>query len=166
MTTKVHLVKKCRVTNSAVKRGDPYYWWKFPMGDKQYSATYPTRSQLTQSDYLGCVFDLEDSLSEFTIDDSGDFESMLEEVSEVLADILEQCEANLANMTKNLHAAPNGRLLIARIAILGEVQDALDALDYDDHIPGTEFEYASFAAILKRLEVTRLGKVIQHYGQA
>ena len=164
MATKVHLVKKSRTDNEAVKRGESYYWWKLPFGNKTCSAAYPGRSQLTNSDYLGCVFDLQDSLSDFTIDDASDFEAMIEEVSDVIADIQEQCQTNLDNMVPNLHVAPNGRLLVARLAILGEVQAELDALDYDDHVPGTEFEYAAFAALLKKLEVTRVGKVIQHYG--
>lgn len=164
MSTRVHLVKKSRVDNDAVKRGAPYYWWKLPYGEKTVSATYPSRSQLTNSDYLGCVFDLQDSLSEFTIDDSEDFEAMLEEISEVIGDISEQCQTNLDNMKKNLHAAPNGRLLIARIAILDVVQAQLDGMSFDDCTGDEDAEPQAVLEMLKMLEVTRVGKVIQQYG--
>jgi len=44
---RVHYVKKARKDNPAVKAGEPYYWWQFYRGQKQYSATYPRRSQVT-----------------------------------------------------------------------------------------------------------------------
>ena len=164
MATKVHLVKKSRVDNAAVKRGDPYYWWKLPFGEKTVSATYPARSQLTNSDYLGCVFDLEDQVYEIEVDNAEDFEAMLEEVTEVISDIQEQVQANYDNMAPMLHAAPNGRLLAQRLIVIPQVLEELDALDYSDHIPEIGFEYESFVEILRKLEVTRVGKVIKLYG--
>jgi hypothetical protein len=165
MATKVHLVKKSRVDNAAVKRGEQYWWWKLPFGEKTVSSTYPVRSQLTNSDYLGCVFDLEDQIHDFTIDNASDFEAMLEEVTEVIGDIQEQCQTNYDNMAPMLHAAPNGKLLAERLRVIPELLEELDALDYSDHIPGTDFDYMAFIAVLKKLEVTRVGKVIKLYGE-
>ena len=45
---RVHHVKKARKDNSAVKAGQPYYWWKFRYGGVRKSASYPRQSQLCQ----------------------------------------------------------------------------------------------------------------------
>jgi hypothetical protein len=168
MTTKVHFVRKSRVDNAAVKRGDAYYWWKLPFGEKTVSATYPSRSQLTNSDYLGCVFDLEDSLRDINIEDEGDFSDMLEEISEAATDIREQCQENLDNMAPNLHVAPNGRLLIARLKVINEVLTELDDLDFEEcaeSFDGESHHPEYIEPVLKKMEVTRVGKVIKLYGE-
>ena len=165
MATKVHRVNKCRVTNSAVERGEPYFWWKFPMGEKQYSATYPTRSQLTQSDYLACVFELVDGMDAFDyIDNADDFEDMLSEITEAIQDIQEQSQANYDNMAPMLHAAPNGRLLEARLKVIEEVLGDLDGAIFESYqIDDGLMDVERISAILKKLEITRRGKVIEAY---
>lgn len=171
MATKVHYVKKCRVDNPAVKRGEPYYWWKLPMGEKQYSATYPKRSQLTNSDYLGCVFDLQDSLEEHEVGDDLDFEDVLAEVREQVEEIKDQCQINLDNMKENLHAAPNGRLLIARLKVLDDAISELDSLDYsdcmiwDDEAEEKVFSMEPISKIIRNIEITRVGRNILLYGE-
>lgn len=70
--TKAHFVKKAAKDNPAVKKGEPYWWWKFMVGGrggpKHYSATRPRPSQLTQSEFLSAIYsqqeDLEDALKE------------------------------------------------------------------------------------------------------
>lgn len=59
---KVHHVKSARKANTVAQLGEEYYWWKFRFGDKLYSKTYPKRSQLTQSDKLGRIYDVDDSI--------------------------------------------------------------------------------------------------------
>jgi hypothetical protein len=46
---RVHHVKRAAKDNAAVKKGQPYYWWKFRYGGKRVSATPPRPSQLTMS---------------------------------------------------------------------------------------------------------------------
>jgi len=163
---KIHYVKKCRVDNSAVKRGEPYYWWKLPFGEKSYSKTYPSRSQLTASDYLGCVFDLQDSIKGYTwIEQEGDFSDMMDEIIDQVTDIRDQCQASLDSMAPMLHSAPNGKLLIARVdacdVALGEVSEMdFASAKFDDE---EQFVTDLIDAALLPLEITlKGGKVIAH----
>lgn len=74
---RVHFVKKARkdVSNSDIKKGESYYWWKFRFGGKCVSRTPPKQSQLTQSDFLSQIYKIQDRISEMTTDD--DFENHL-----------------------------------------------------------------------------------------
>lgn len=154
---KIHYVKKARVDNPAVKRGEGYYWWKLPFGDKSYSKTYPKRSQLTDSDYLGCVYDLQDSIKEYTwIDREEDFTDMIDEIIDQLSDVRDQCQLNLDNMAPMLHSAPNGVLLQRRVdaceAALGEISEMdWDSAQFDDE---EQFKTDLIDAALEPLEIT------------
>lgn len=65
---RVHHVKKARKDNPAVKKGEPYYHWQRYKSRKQYSATYPKRSQLTSSGKLAQIYDAEDAVTEVGLD--------------------------------------------------------------------------------------------------
>lgn len=67
---RVHHVKKARKDNPAVSKGQPYYHWQRYRSRKQYSATYPKRSQLTSSGKLATIYDAEDNVGNFAIDSS------------------------------------------------------------------------------------------------
>ena len=69
---RVHHVKKARKDNPAVKKGQPYYHWQRYRSRKQYSATYPKRSQLTSSGKLAAIYDAEDSVTDLSIDHDPD----------------------------------------------------------------------------------------------
>lgn len=163
---KIHYVKKCRVDNPAVKRGEGFYWWKLPFGEKQYSKTYPSRSQLTDSDYLGCVFDLQDSIKGYTwIEQEADFSDMMDEIIDQVTDIRDQCQLSYDNMAPMLHSAPNGLLLMARIdacdTALGEVSEMdFDSAKFDDE---EQFITDTIDVALMPLEITlSKGKVVAH----
>lgn len=72
---RVHHVKKARKGNPAVKKGESYYHWQCYRGPKQYSKTYPKRSQLTSSGHLAAIYDAEDAVGETGID-SSEFNSL------------------------------------------------------------------------------------------
>lgn len=64
---RVHHVKKALKDNPVAKKGESYYWWK-PMvngrgGAKRYSKTPPKPSQLTSSEFLGTVYDIQDEIA-------------------------------------------------------------------------------------------------------
>ena len=61
---RVTFVKKARKDNPVAKKGEPYYWWQFAFGTKQYSKTQPARSQLTQSSFLSQLYELQDGMEE------------------------------------------------------------------------------------------------------
>lgn len=65
-------VKKARkdIPGTDIKAGESYYWWKFRFGGKHYSKTPPRRSQLTQSDFLGQLYAIEDEIQGLVADDT------------------------------------------------------------------------------------------------
>ena len=81
-------VKKARkdIPGTDIKAGDSYYWWKFMVGGrggpKHYSKERPRLSQLTQSEYLGTLYDLQDRLSALPADSS-----LADEVQSLVDDI-------------------------------------------------------------------------------
>ena len=73
--TRAHFVKKARKDHPEgdIKKGDSYWWWAFMVGGrggpKHYSKTQPKASQLTQSEYLGSIADIQDELNALGADD-------------------------------------------------------------------------------------------------
>jgi hypothetical protein len=66
---RVHYVKKAAKDNPAVKKGEPYYWWKFRYGGKRYSAIRPRESQLTQSKWSEALSAMEACEDAASLDD-------------------------------------------------------------------------------------------------
>lgn len=113
---RVHRVKKARKDNPAVKKGQPYYWWKFRYGGKRYSTTYPRRSQLTQSDKLSRIYAAEETVEDaqrlyeerhsghgggFAVD-VGELLGALDEAADELEDVGEEYRDNIYNMPEGL----------------------------------------------------------------
>ena len=67
-----------------IKKGEPYYWWKFRHDRDRISKTPPRPSQLTQSEYLGRVYGIQERIEDATADDS------LRDLAEELADELRE----------------------------------------------------------------------------
>lgn len=125
MVPRLHFVKKARKDNPAVKKGESYYWWKWRFRLKQYSRTRPRRSQMTQSDFLGQIYDLEDGLSSegISVEEVQDFCTTLE-------DLRSQCEESLQNMPEHLQeTSMSGQILQDRIEGLEEWGYEIESLD-------------------------------------
>jgi hypothetical protein len=123
---RVNYVKKARKDNPAVKAGEPYYWWKFRFGPKRYSKTRPARSQLTQSEFLATVWDLQD---EFVVS-SDNIEGDIEDLVSTLEELRDQCQDSLDNMPESLQETSDaGALLQERIENLDSAIDDLQAID-------------------------------------
>ena len=126
-------VKKARKdhTNSAgeviVKKGDSYYWWQFMYGTKQISKTPPTRSQLTQSPFLGTLYSLEDRLSGLSADDS--MVAELQSIAEDARALGEECTESRDNMPDALQDSDTGILLEERTEAMETWADELEQLD-------------------------------------
>lgn len=103
---RVHHVKKARKDNPAVKKGQPYYHWQRYRSRKQYSATYPKRSQLTSSGKLAQIYDAEDAVGECSIDHDPDaLLGSIESVKEVIdnardsfREVAEEYEESASNL--------------------------------------------------------------------
>lgn len=85
---RVHYVKKARKDNSAVKAGEPYFWWKFRHGGKHCSKTQPRPSQLTQSDKLSRAYAASERLDDLCEDAINmDKDSIVNDINEVAEEV-------------------------------------------------------------------------------
>jgi hypothetical protein len=132
MTAKVYYVKKARKNNPAVKKGNPYYWWKFRFGPIHYSKEPPRRSQLTQSAYFASLYDIEDAIEEIGASSTiEDLTSTLDAIINDIEDLKSTTEDSLDNIPDNLKDAPTGTLLQERIDALQEWIDELEGVDVE-----------------------------------
>jgi len=153
-------VKSARKDNPVCKAGEPYYWWKFRYGGKHYSLTYPKQSQLTQSAYLGNIYDLSDQLgginisgNEYEGDEVGlkleeaksDAKMQLEEVQGSIQEAGEECQESLDNMPEQLQYAPTGELLQERIDACECVDQEIDSAV--NEIDSVELDYSSVEVV-------------------
>jgi chromosome condensin MukBEF complex kleisin-like MukF subunit len=123
---RVYHVKKARKDNPVVKAGEPYYWWKFAFGPKQYSKTYPKRSLLTQSNFLSQFYDLQDSFSLKA-------DSLEDDVSDLISNLemlRDECQDSLDNMPEHLQeSSDSGMLLTERIENLDMAISEIESID-------------------------------------
>lgn len=145
---RVTFVKSARKDNAVCKKGESYYWWKFRHGGKRYSLTTPKRGQLTQSDYLGQLYELFDdmegrfegppdldSVTRFSeaqdlIDSmASDFENVRDEIADEIEALGEEQQEKLDNM---LEYFPGGNeLLDERIEACSTMADAIRCVELD-----------------------------------
>lgn len=125
---KVTFVKCARKDNQVVKKGESYYWWAFRFGGKRYSKTPPKQSQLTQSDFLGRMYELSERIQVLT------FESLEDEIEGIVSEIRElgeEQEEKLSNMPEQLQYAPSGETLQSRIDGCEEWANELENIDIE-----------------------------------
>lgn len=131
---KVNHVKKARKTwrGTGIKKGDEYYWWKFAFGPVCRSKTPPRRAQLTRSDFLSQLYDIQDGMEDRFIDPET-FEEDRDGLVEELQGMQEECQERLDNMPPELQeTAPSAVLLQERIENLEQWIDAIQSIDCDD----------------------------------
>jgi hypothetical protein len=118
---RVTFVKNARKDNKVCLKGESYYWWKFRFGGKHYSLTRPKPSQLTQSNYLGTLYSICESVEEYGIEpgEEGAIENLRDEVVGQLEELRDECEESRSNMPEALQDSPTGELL----------QERYDAID-------------------------------------
>ena len=127
---KLHYVKKARKDNSAVKAGESYYWWKFRFGVKQYSASRPRRSKLTQSNFLAAIYDLEDSMGASVNEEEADA------IMATLEEMADACQSSLDNMPDSLqYDSASGQLLQERLDLLEDWIAAISSIDWEETTP-------------------------------
>lgn len=116
-----------------IKKGEMYYWWKFMVGGrggpKHYSKTRPRASQLTQSEFLGQLYDIQDDIAALAADDGlGDAVS---EIAGRLQELADEQEEKKGNLPDSLQEAPSGELLQERTDACRSAADELEALTFD-----------------------------------
>lgn len=156
---RVHTLKAAKdYPEIGVVKGDTYYKWsrKIPSGGGWRSATfksktYPKRSRLTSSEFLGAVYDLEDQISDAESPDD------LEGFAEDARGIGSEQEEKFENLPEGLQGSSTGELLQERAQQCEEWanqieeaanawRDAIEAADDDDEenedpdeVDGNEF---------------------------
>lgn len=130
---RVHHVKKARKDNPAVKRGEPYYWWKFRGGGKHYSAKPPRPSQLTQSEFLGAVYAAQEQLEELTPEEYesvADLQGTIESVASEIRDAGEESRARVYDLPENFQQGEQAQMMEERGDSAEEMANALESIDY------------------------------------
>lgn len=140
---KVHLVKKARkeIPHAGVKVGDSYYWWKFRYGGKRISKTYPKPSQLTQSDFLISLYDIQERYGH--LESCTSYQDLSDEVESIKAEIEElrdEQEEKRNNMPEHLQDVGTGELLQERYDALDEWYNEIDGVDLDFDEDGEQTE--------------------------
>lgn len=129
---KVTHVKSARkaVPSQGIEVGDSYYWWKFRRGGKRYSKTYPRRSQLTQSEFLASLYDMQDDIGNLEAND--DLADTVSEYIDRLRGMAEECEEKIQNMPESLHESDTANLLQSRADTCNEAADEFEQIDFED----------------------------------
>jgi len=130
-------VKKARKAykSDGIKKGDSYYWWKFRYSGKIRSKTPPRPSQLTQSAFLSTLYQIQESIEDYSIDEAGsvsDIECFVDEVKSQIEELRDQCEESRENMPESLQDSPTGELLQERYDALDDWHSELDYLSFDE----------------------------------
>jgi hypothetical protein len=128
---RVNFVKRARkdINGTDIKRGDSYYWWKFKFGKKQVSKIKPRDSQLTQSEFLGTIYEIQDRISELTIND--DLDSEVQSIISDLESLRDECEEKRSNMPEQLQETGSGEILQNRYDSVDEMIDELQSVETD-----------------------------------
>jgi hypothetical protein len=127
---RVHFVKKARKDNPACKKGESYYWWKFRYGGKRYSLSRPRPSQLTQSDYLGQFYALQEQIEDMGRPEDRDGieerASELDGIAEEFENLGSEQDDKKYNMPDQLQDGDIGQLLESRSESCQEAKDAVE----------------------------------------
>lgn len=114
-----------------IKKGDEYYNWKFRYGGLHRSKTPPKPSQLTQSEFLSQLYDIQDRLAEISGDDITMLQGDVESISEELNQMAEECREKHDNMPEGLQEGEVGQMLEERADACENAASELDGVDFD-----------------------------------
>jgi len=141
---KVHFVKKARKDHPPdIKKGESYYHWKFRYGGIRRSKTRPKPSQLTQSEFLSQLYDLQerrDAVCEHgPTDDFDSFKTEIEDIADEIESLGEECSEKHDNMPEQLQDGDVGQLLEERASrcedMAQELRDAVECSGAEDYDP-------------------------------
>lgn len=116
---KLNYVKKARKDNPVAKIGESYYWWQFAFSPIQYSKDKPKRWQLTKSEFLQTVYQMEDGLGPTM--SVGDLESLITDIEE----LRDEQQDKLSNMPDTLQ---DSSILNERIETLDDFITELESI--------------------------------------
>lgn len=126
-----HFVKPARKDNEVAKKGESYYWWKFRFGGKHYSKTPPRPSQLTQSEFLSTIYDLQERIEAIGGTDLESAKGERESIVDELRTLADEQEEKRGNMPESLQDSESGQLLQERYDDVNSMADDLEGVDLD-----------------------------------
>lgn len=121
-----------------IAKGESYWWWQFKNSAKQLSKERPKTSQLTQSNYLSQLYDIQERLEQATAESPDDLESLIDEFKSELESLKEETESSLENMPESLQSSPTGELLQERIDALDNAISEMENIETDYEEPDEE----------------------------
>lgn len=117
-----------------IKKGDSYKWIKFRFGGRRVrceSCQFKS-SDLTQSEFLGQVYDLNDRIGNLTSDMSlEDIQSEVENIIEEFNNLADECDDKRSNMPDSLQDSEVGCMLESRGDSCRDVASNLEGIDFD-----------------------------------
>lgn len=113
-----------------IAKGEMCYWWQCYRSPKIYSKTAPKASQLTRSEFLAAMADIEDEISALGADDG--LESSVAEIAGRIRELGEEQEEKRGNMPEGLQEGDTGTMLQERADKCAEIADELEAITFDD----------------------------------
>lgn len=117
-----------------IKAGDPYKWIKFRFGGKKIRCgTCKFKdSDLTQSEFLSQVYDLNDRITALSdLDNLDDLQAEVEDIASEYEALADECYEKKENMPEGLQEGEVGQLLEERSDGCREVADNLQGIDFD-----------------------------------
>lgn len=147
---RVHLViARKDYPEHGIKKGDIHYTWSLLLGPR-FSKTYrqltrPTRSQLTTSEFLQAIYDIEDQLS--SIVDPDDLQDIISSLNECA----DNEDSKYENMPEGLQQGATGQLIAARAQACRDAADELENIDVEFYEDGDETEEAWRERVLQEI---------------
>lgn len=143
---RVHFVKKARkdYPQYGIVRGSSYYHWSFRYGGRRMSKTYPKPSQLTQSEFLAQLYDLQEEIAGAKPENVEELVDLRDDWCNRIRDLGSECDEKLNNMPEGLQQGDTGQLLQERIDAMENWACDLENinLDIDDTLEGDALESA------------------------
>jgi hypothetical protein len=130
---RAHFVKKARkdYPDAGIKKGDSYYWWAFQYGPMVRSKVAPKPSQLTQSEFLSTVYDINERLESIDGETAEDFESAISEIVGDLENLRDETQEKHDNMPEQLQQGDTGQLLEERVQSIEGMISNLESVTID-----------------------------------
>jgi hypothetical protein len=126
-----------------IKKGESYYWWRLMVGGrggpKQYSKTSPRRSQLTNSEFLGTIYDIEDDLGNLTA--GPNLQEDVQDLANRLNELADETEEKFNNMPDGLQQGDTGQMLEERAQGCRDTAEELEGIDFEDDKAESDKEY-------------------------
>lgn len=116
---------------AGIKVGDSYYWWKFRFGGIHKSKTAPKQSQLTQSEFLSTIYEIQERFEDLDPSNLEDAVSTRDIAVDDLRSLADEQSEKRDNMPESLQDGTVGQLLEDRETNVNDYADELEAVDLD-----------------------------------